>query len=44
MMPGKPLIFEDSATYAKYRAGGGVLSLADWRRDNVNTLVRRSLS
>src|SRR4029079_4789992 len=28
----------DAATYAQY--GGGVSSIADWRRDNVNWLVR----
>jgi uncharacterized lipoprotein YddW (UPF0748 family) len=32
--------FPDDATYAAYRAGGGALSLGDWRRDNVNALVR----
>ena len=33
--------FPDDATYAAYRARGGTLSRADWRRDNVNTLIRR---
>lgn len=33
--------FPDSATYARYRNGGGALSLADWRRDNVNRFVER---
>lgn len=33
--------FPDSATYAAYQALGGQLSLHDWRRDNVNTLVQR---
>ncbi len=33
--------FPDSATYAGYQAAGGQLSLHDWRRDNVNTLVQR---
>ena len=33
--------FPDDATYAAYRARGGTLSKADWRRDNVNTLIRR---
>ncbi len=32
--------FPDNDTYAAYTRGGGTLSLADWRRDNVNTLVR----
>ncbi len=31
--------FPDSATYNAYTSGGGTLSLGDWRRDNVNTLV-----
>lgn len=34
--------FPDSAQYDRYRAMGGALSLGDWRRDNVNTLVRRA--
>jgi len=32
--------FPDSATYAAYQADGGTMNLGDWRRDNVNTLVR----
>lgn len=32
--------FPDDKTYAAYRASGGKLDRADWRRDNVNTLVR----
>lgn len=32
--------FPDSATYNAYTADGGTMSLLDWRRDNVNTLVR----
>lgn len=32
--------FPDSAQYAAYTADGGTLTLGDWRRDNVNTLVR----
>ena len=32
--------FPDSATYAAYRAGGGSLERADWRRNNANTLIR----
>lgn len=35
------LPFPDSASYAAYRAGGGRLARDDWRRENVNTLVRR---
>ena len=33
--------FPDSKTYLAYRAGGGKLSLNDWRRDNVNQMVLR---
>ncbi len=33
-------VFPDDATYAAYTSGGGALSRADWRRDNVDTLVR----
>jgi len=33
--------FPDNRTYAAYRAGGGKLSLEDWRRDNVNQMVQR---
>lgn len=33
--------FPDDATYAAYRDGGGTLERDDWRRDNVNQLVRR---
>ncbi len=33
--------FPDSATYARYQAKGGKLAKADWRRNNVNTMVRR---
>jgi uncharacterized lipoprotein YddW (UPF0748 family) len=32
--------FPDDATYDAYVAGGGTLSLGDWRRENVNALVR----
>ncbi len=32
--------FPDDETYDAYVGAGGTLSLADWRRDNVNTLVR----
>lgn len=34
------LDFADSATYARYQDAGGVLSRADWRRDNVNRFVQ----
>lgn len=33
--------FPDSKTYAAYQAGGGKLDKGDWRRENVNTLIRR---
>ncbi len=32
--------FADSATYNAYVNGGGTMSLANWRRENVNTLIR----
>jgi uncharacterized lipoprotein YddW (UPF0748 family) len=32
--------FPDSASYARYVRGGGKLVLDDWRRENVNTLIR----
>lgn len=32
--------FPDDQTYGAYRASGGTLERADWRRNNVNTLVR----
>ncbi len=37
---GRVLPFPDAASYARYRKAGGTLDKADWRRDNVNTLVR----
>ncbi|MCC5899408.1 MAG: family 10 glycosylhydrolase [Phormidium sp. BM_Day4_Bin.17] len=33
--------FPDDDTYREYRKNGGTLSRDDWRRDNVNRLVRR---
>ncbi|MBQ2756389.1 MAG: family 10 glycosylhydrolase [Oscillospiraceae bacterium] len=30
----------DAKSYAAYKSAGGKLSLGDWRRENVNTLVR----
>ncbi|MCA1991918.1 MAG: family 10 glycosylhydrolase [Coleofasciculus sp. S288] len=33
--------FPDNKTYAAYKAGGGKLSVGDWRRDNVNKMVQR---
>jgi uncharacterized lipoprotein YddW (UPF0748 family) len=32
--------FPDDATWAAYQGGGGTLSREDWRRDNVNALIR----
>ena len=32
--------FPDADTYAAYQAGGGSLSLNNWRRDNVNRFVQ----
>ncbi len=37
---GGPPHFPDEKTYAAYRSSGGSLSKADWRRSNVNTLIR----
>jgi uncharacterized lipoprotein YddW (UPF0748 family) len=34
--------FPDDATYAAYRKAGGPLDKADWRRENVNDLIRRT--
>lgn len=39
---GKKVSFPDSKTYQRYRASGGKLELADWRRDNVNRLIART--
>ena len=36
--------FPDSRTYAAYRKGGGKLSLADWRRRNVDVLIKQFYS
>src|SRR5690349_5167496 len=32
--------FPDSSSYARYVKGGGALALNDWRRENVNLLMR----
>jgi uncharacterized lipoprotein YddW (UPF0748 family) len=37
----QPLPFPDSASYARYQAAGGRLGRDDWRRSNVDGLVRR---
>ena len=36
---GRSIDFPDSATYARYRKGGGTLARDDWRRHNVDLLV-----
>jgi hypothetical protein len=35
-----PIPFPDSSSYARYVRGGGKLELNDWRRENVNILIR----
>jgi len=39
---GKTYPFPDDATYSAYRSRGGTLGKADWRRENVNSLIRRT--
>jgi uncharacterized lipoprotein YddW (UPF0748 family) len=39
--PVKGQTFPDDKTYSAYQATGGKLSLADWRRDNVNRMMER---
>jgi len=34
--------FPDENTYAAYKESGGTLGKADWRRENVNSLIRRA--
>lgn len=36
---GNNIPFPDDASYARYRSGGGQLSRADWRRQNVDLFV-----
>lgn len=36
---GREIDFPDSASYARYRAGGGTLGRSDWRRANVDRYV-----
>ena len=36
---GREIDFPDSASYARYRAGGGTLGRSDWRRSNVDRYV-----
>jgi uncharacterized lipoprotein YddW (UPF0748 family) len=38
---GRRVPFPDSASYARYVAGGGTLARDDWRRRNVDDFVRR---
>jgi uncharacterized lipoprotein YddW (UPF0748 family) len=38
---GRELPFPDDATWSRYRSGGGTLARDDWRRENVNLLVRQ---
>jgi uncharacterized lipoprotein YddW (UPF0748 family) len=38
---GREIPFPDDATWERYRSGGGTLSRDDWRRENVNLLVRQ---
>ena len=37
---GRELEFPDESTYARYRQGGGTLARDDWRRENVDRLVK----
>ena len=37
---GRLIDFPDNASWLRYQRSGGTLSRADWRRENVNTLVR----
>jgi uncharacterized lipoprotein YddW (UPF0748 family) len=37
---GRELDFPDESTYQRYRQGGGSLAKDDWRRENVNLLVK----
>jgi uncharacterized lipoprotein YddW (UPF0748 family) len=37
---GRDVQFPDDATYRRYRASGGRLARDDWRRENVNLLVK----
>src|SRR5208337_3892920 len=37
---GRELDFPDSVSWGRYQAGGGKLSRADWRRENVDRFVQ----
>jgi uncharacterized lipoprotein YddW (UPF0748 family) len=38
---GREIEFPDAATYRRYRRNGGTLAKDDWRRENVNLLVKQ---
>ncbi|HET9011143.1 MAG TPA: family 10 glycosylhydrolase [Gemmatimonadaceae bacterium] len=38
---GREIDFPDERTYRRYRMGGGTLAKDDWRRENVNQLVKQ---
>ena len=38
--PASDASFDDSKAYAAYQAGGGKLSLSDWRMQNISALVK----
>ena len=37
---GDEIEFPDESTYRRYRQGGGMLARDDWRRENVNVLIK----
>ena len=37
---GREIDFPDESTYRRYQVGGGTLARNDWRRENVNLLVK----
>jgi uncharacterized lipoprotein YddW (UPF0748 family) len=44
MAAGQKIEFPDARTYARYRRAGGTLERSDWRRRNVDRLVREFYS
>ncbi|MDQ3388045.1 MAG: family 10 glycosylhydrolase, partial [Gemmatimonadota bacterium] len=38
---GRPIPFPDEVSYARYASSGGRLSRDDWRRENVDSFIRR---
>lgn len=42
--PAKGSSFDDSVSYNSYAASGGTKSLADWRKENINKLVKMTYS